>query len=85
MFQDSCFPSAVFVWEVENNSTQNFTISLTFTFKNGDGSKKDKKKACSSQTFSTTVNGLPAKGVALNHDISGNNTTYGIGCVEQVC
>lgn len=77
-------PSTLFAWEVENNSTQNVTVSLTFTFKNGEGTSSDKKNACSSQTFSTCVNGFQAKGVALDHEISGNKTTYGIGCVEQV-
>lgn len=82
--KDSCFPCAVFIWEVENKSEKNLTVSLTFTFKNGEGSKSDAKKSCSSQTFTTEVAGISAKGVALHHEISGNKTTYGIGCLEQV-
>lgn len=84
MLQDSCLPTSSFVWEVENKSKRRFIISLTFTFKNGDGSECDKKKKCASQTFTTTVNSLQIKGVALDHEINGNATTYGLGCLEQV-
>ncbi|ODN01681.1 Non-lysosomal glucosylceramidase [Orchesella cincta] len=82
-YEDSSLPSAVFVWDIQNNSNKNLSISLTFTFKNGDGSDADKKMKCSSQTFSSAINKLQVKGVALDHQICGNNTTYGIGCLEK--
>jgi hypothetical protein len=59
-------------------------VSLTFTFKNGTGSKSDKKGKCSSQTFSLSSNSQKIKGVALEHQINDIPTTYGIGCLEKV-
>lgn len=77
-------PCAAFVWTVENNSSENRTISLTFTFKNGTGSKSDKHGKCSSQTFNISTNSQRMKGVALEHQINEIVTTYGVGCLEKV-
>lgn len=36
-------PGAVFIWTVENKSEEVKNVSITFTFKNGTGGKKDSK------------------------------------------
>lgn len=74
----------MFVWTIQNNSGEKRTVSLTFTFKNGTGSKEDGKTQCSSQTFSSGKENLSVKGVALEHDIAGIQTTYGVAAVESV-
>lgn len=42
-FQDSSVPGGVFVWSIENSGNDSLHVSITFTMKNGTGSKKDKK------------------------------------------
>lgn len=37
LLQDSCVPGGVFIWSVENNSNQHYSVSLTFTFASGNG------------------------------------------------
>ncbi|XP_021947733.1 non-lysosomal glucosylceramidase [Folsomia candida] len=82
-YVDSCLPCTAFQWTIKNNSTERRIISITFTFKNGTGSKKDKYGKCSSETFSTACDSSKVKGVALQHMIEGIQTTYGIGCLEK--
>ena len=38
--QDSSFPMTAFVWTVENNSEEEYDISITFTFKVGCSGNK---------------------------------------------
>jgi len=77
-------PCGAFLWTLQNNSSEKKCVSLTFTFKNGTGSKSDKAGKCASQTFSVTRNSQRIRGVALEHQINGIQTTYGIGCLEKV-
>lgn len=39
-YKDSSLPCAVFVWTVENVGDKDRKVSITFTFKNGTGNKK---------------------------------------------
>lgn len=39
-YKDSSLPCAVFVWSIENVSGEERSVSITFTFKNGTGTKK---------------------------------------------
>lgn len=39
-YKDSSLPCAVFVWQVENVCDAERKVSITFTFKNGTGTKK---------------------------------------------
>lgn len=41
MLKDSCIPGGVFIWTVENNSNQQYYVSLTFTFSSGNGFLKN--------------------------------------------
>lgn len=45
--QDSCLPCAVFVWSVDNICSEERTVSITFSFKNGTGTaKQDAEGKC---------------------------------------
>ena len=33
VFQDSSFPMAAFIWEVENQGSEELDVAITFTFK----------------------------------------------------
>lgn len=39
-YKDSSLPCAVFIWSIENICDDERSVSITFTFKNGTGSKK---------------------------------------------
>lgn len=39
-YKDSSLPCAAFVWSVENVGDEERSVSITFTFKNGTGTKK---------------------------------------------
>ncbi|XP_026481265.1 LOW QUALITY PROTEIN: non-lysosomal glucosylceramidase-like [Ctenocephalides felis] len=39
-YKDSCLPCAVFVWSVDNICSEERTVSITFSFKNGTGTAK---------------------------------------------
>lgn len=39
-YKESSLPCVLFVWSVENCSDQARSVSITFTFKNGTGTKK---------------------------------------------
>jgi uncharacterized protein (DUF608 family) len=39
-YKDSSLPVAVFVWNVENVCDKERKVTITFTFKNGTGNKK---------------------------------------------
>ncbi|CAG7829246.1 unnamed protein product [Allacma fusca] len=83
-YKDSCMPATVFVWTVENNDTKSKEVSITFTFKNGTGSKHDGNGKCSSETFfSAEKENSKIQGVALEHNIQGIDVTYGISSLQK--
>ena len=43
LFQDSCLPVGVFVWNIENYNPEPRDVSITFSFKNGTGGSEDKE------------------------------------------
>lgn len=50
-YKDSSLPTAVFVWSIENVCDQDRKVSITFSFKNGTGLKK--------QDFEGTISLIP--------------------------
>lgn len=83
-YKDSCLPGCVFVWSVENRSDKNYKISITFTFKNGTGSKEDKKGECSSSIFGPTESdNIAVYGVELNQTIHDSSSAYTIACQQK--
>lgn len=71
-------PCAVFVWTVENLSTdEERIVSIAFTFKNGTGNKKqDAEGAASSSVFLEDC----AKGVTIHQKIADMPCTYNLAC-----
>nr|XP_022910294.1 non-lysosomal glucosylceramidase [Onthophagus taurus] len=51
-YKDSSLPCAVFVWNIQNTCDKERFVTITFTFKNGIGTKEDKSATCSLKQFS---------------------------------
>ncbi|KAJ8911307.1 hypothetical protein NQ315_017001 [Exocentrus adspersus] len=74
-YTNSSLPCAVFVWNIENVSNKDRTVTIAFTFKNGTGTKKsDRASTCSSKSFSY----LNAEGVVLYHTIDKMPCSYAL-------
>lgn len=74
-YKDSSLPCAVFVWNIENVCDKERKVSITFTFKNGTGNKKqDAEGNAESQLFSQGS----AKGANINQTIAGMRCNYSI-------
>ncbi|KAG5894692.1 hypothetical protein JTB14_034740 [Gonioctena quinquepunctata] len=73
-YKDSSLPCAVFVWNVENLSENERTVTIAFTLKNGTGSKEDEKATCSSKSFSYEK----TEGVILHHTIDKMQCSYAL-------
>lgn len=79
-YKDSSLPCAVFVWEIKNICSKSRAVTLTFTFRNGTGDKKDDSRGlCSSEGF-THEN---IEGVMLNHHIKHMPCTYTLAVKSQ--
>ena len=52
-YKDSSLPCSVFVFEIENISGEERSVSITFVMKNGTGCKKDSDRNQKSETFET--------------------------------
>lgn len=78
-------PAAAFVWEVQNESNADLDISITFTFKNGQGTKDDRAGGVWSQGFVRECDGDDtAKGVIINQTFKGMKCSYGVAAKETV-
>lgn len=79
-YKDSSLPCAMFVWSVENVSGTSKKVSLTFTFKNGTGSKKqDRAGNPETKEFETNI----TKGVAIKQTITDMQCTYNLCCKKK--
>uniref|UniRef100_A0A1B0CJL7 Glycosyl-hydrolase family 116 N-terminal domain-containing protein n=1 Tax=Lutzomyia longipalpis TaxID=7200 RepID=A0A1B0CJL7_LUTLO len=76
-YRDTSLPCAVFVWTAENVCDKDRKVSITFTFKNGTGSKK--QDAEGNPTTFPFGEGT-AKGVAIKQKIAGMECTYNLAC-----
>lgn len=76
-YKDSCLPSAVFVWTVENVSDEERTVSITFTFKNGTGNKKQDAEGSATTELFAEGN---TKGVTINQKIGDMPCSYNLAC-----
>lgn len=72
-YKDSSLPCAVFIWNVENVSDEERTVTIAFTFKNGTGSKSNKKPS-STKSFSY----LESSGVVLYNFIDKMPCAYAL-------
>lgn len=76
-YKESSLPCAVFVWTVENVCDEARTVSITFTFKNGTGNKKQDAEGKASSSLFSEGN---AKGVAIQQIIAEMPCTYNLAC-----
>lgn len=76
-YKDSCLPCAVFIWSVENVGEEERTVSITFTFKNGTGNKKQDAEGSASTELFMEGN---AKGVTINQKINDMPCSYNLAC-----
>ena len=86
-FQDSSLPAAVFVWDIKNNSTEEVDISITFTFKNGQGEPADAEGGVWSEAFSHKQSRGHRKvsGVMIHQEFNDIPCTYAIAAKDKVC
>lgn len=80
-YKDSSVPGGVFVWSVENNSNELLYVSITFTVKNGTGSKNDKKGGCWNEQFERSECKVSVKGILMNQLINNMPCTYAVSAV----
>lgn len=76
-YKESSLPVAVFVWTVENVCGKDRHVTITFTFKNGTGNKKQDAEG-NSETAQFAHGS--AKGVNIKQNIADMQCTYSIGC-----
>ncbi|KAL4228193.1 Non-lysosomal glucosylceramidase [Mactra antiquata] len=82
-YKDSSFPMAAFIWDVENMGTDDLDISITFTFKNGTGGKKDFTGGCWTECFSNTENDITVNGVQIHQKLRNMDCTYAIAATKK--
>ena len=73
-YQDSCLPTSVFVFNIENSSGKELKVSITFSFKNGTGTRKDKAGGAWTETFCEEETNV--RGVAIHQEMLGNPISY---------
>ncbi|XP_066991839.2 non-lysosomal glucosylceramidase isoform X2 [Anabrus simplex] len=78
-YKDSSVPGAVFIWSVENRNDEVRKVSITFTFKNGNGGEEDRAGGCWSESFHQPGHG----GVLIHQSFKGMPCTYGIAGSEK--
>lgn len=79
-YKDSSLPCAIFVWTVENVSEEDRKVSLSFTFKNGTGTKKqDRAGNPTTKAFESNL----TKGVAIKQTITDMQCTYNLASLKK--
>lgn len=76
-YKDTSLPCAAFIWCIENVCDEERKVSITFTFKNGTGTKK---QDADGEPTTTTFSEDNIKGANIKQTIVGMNCTYSIAC-----
>ena len=82
--QDTSFPMTAFIWTVQNNSSDDLDISVTFTFKNGQGTKKDKEGGVWTEPFNCDSEGRDVSGVLINQSFRDMTCVYALAGAKKV-
>ncbi|XP_030048660.1 LOW QUALITY PROTEIN: non-lysosomal glucosylceramidase [Microcaecilia unicolor] len=77
-YKDTSLPVGVFVWEVENESSEDVEVSIVFTMRNGTGSHSDKDGGHWNEPFCFQEGGEQVSGVLLHHCTSCNPYTLAV-------
>ncbi|XP_064607909.1 non-lysosomal glucosylceramidase-like [Liolophura sinensis] len=80
-YQDTCLPVAVFIWQVENSGEEDVDVSVTFTFKNGLGTKEDGIGGAWTEPFISE--GSTASGVMIHQQFKHMPCTYGVSAAQR--
>ncbi|GMR52514.1 hypothetical protein PMAYCL1PPCAC_22709, partial [Pristionchus mayeri] len=81
-YKDSSLPVTAFVFDVENRSSQDYEVSIAFTFRNGTGYYRwEADPDCSSKEFlfNPDQEGAGVYGITLEHNIDRMRCTYALG------
>ena len=73
-----------FIWTVENNGSDDLDISITFSFKNGQGSKKDKEGGVWTEPFQSDSEGRDVAGVLINQSFRDMKCVYALSGAKKV-
>lgn len=71
------------MWSVVNNSSEEKTVSITFTFQNGIGEKGDRIGGCWSEGF-TAGSELKATGQIIHHKIDDMGYAFAVAAADRV-
>lgn len=82
--QDSSFPVAVFVWDIENKNDYALDVTIMFTMVNGSGHKDEKCGGHWNEPFNLEREGESVSGVLLHHRSPVNPYTLCMAAREQV-
>ncbi|XP_046562638.1 non-lysosomal glucosylceramidase-like [Haliotis rubra] len=82
-YKESSLPAAVFVWTIENNSTDDLDISIMFSFKNGRGVKEDKTGGCWNEPFKCDSEGGDVSGVLIHQTFRDMACTYALSAAQR--
>ncbi|XP_014220612.1 non-lysosomal glucosylceramidase [Trichogramma pretiosum] len=74
-YRDSSLPCAVFVWDVINDTNNDYKVAITFTFQSGCGSKDDSKGEKWTEFFQAKNQ---ARGCLIHQEIHDMPCTYAI-------
>ncbi|KAH3838447.1 non-lysosomal glucosylceramidase-like [Dreissena polymorpha] len=79
-YKDSSFPMTAFVWDVENEGNDDLEVAITFSFKNGVGSKKDYQGGCYTESFKGDGS---VSGVMIHQKFHDMTCTYAVSAAEK--
>ncbi|VVC26259.1 Hypothetical protein CINCED_3A006003 [Cinara cedri] len=78
-YKDSSIPGGVFIWTVENNSSEQYFVSLTFTFASGNGVSSYNTDEASCEPFSLNEGGTDVSGSLIHNHFKNMQCTYVLG------
>ncbi|XP_029439064.1 non-lysosomal glucosylceramidase [Rhinatrema bivittatum] len=82
-YKDTSLPVGVFVWEVENRSDEDVSVSIMFTMRNGTGAKSDQDGGHWNEPFCFQEGGKQVSGILLHHCTSSNPYTMAVSAREK--
>lgn len=72
----------MFIWQVENNGEEAVDVSITFTFKNGMGTKEDGSGGVWTEPFISE--GATASGMMIHQQFKNMPCTYAVSAAQRV-
>lgn len=82
-YKDTSFPMTAFIWTAHNSGSDDLDISITFTFKNGQGSKKDRDGGVWTEPFNCDSEGRDVSGVMINQSFRDMKCVYALAGAKK--